>query len=71
MEQLKRETYAKNTPIIVSSKEIDLKHEHDMVVGWEFNHTLLQNKLMLCKNVKHIGSFAVIFMMLSLLMFST
>jgi ABC-type Na+ efflux pump permease subunit len=42
-----------------------------MVVGWEFNHTLLQYKLMLCKHIKHIGSASVIFLMLSLLMFST
>jgi ABC-type Na+ efflux pump permease subunit len=42
-----------------------------MVVEWKFNHTLLQDKLMSCKHVKHIGSFLVIFMILSLLMFST
>jgi ABC-type Na+ efflux pump permease subunit len=42
-----------------------------MVVEWKFNHTLLQDKLMSCKPVKHIGSFSVIFLMLSLLMFST
>jgi hypothetical protein len=71
MEQLKKEAYARNTPIIVPSKVVDLKHEHEMVVGWEFNHTLLQDKLMSCKPIKHIGSFSVIFMMLSLLMFST
>jgi hypothetical protein len=71
MEQLKKATYASNTPIIVPSKAIDLKHEHEMVVGWEFNHTLFQDKLMLCKHIKHIGSFSVIFLMLSLLMFST
>ena len=53
------------------SKVVHLKNEHEMVVGWEFNHTLLQDKLMLCKTVKHIGSFSVIFLMLSLLMFST
>jgi ABC-type Na+ efflux pump permease subunit len=71
MEQLKKAIYASNTPIIVPSKEIDIKHEHDMVVEWKFNHTLLQDKLMSCKHIKHIISFAVIFMMLSLLMFST
>jgi hypothetical protein len=49
MEQLKKATYASNTPIIVPSKAVDLKHEHEMVVGWEFNHTLLQDKLMSCK----------------------
>jgi hypothetical protein len=42
-----------------------------MVVEWNFNHNLLQDKIMLCKYFKHISSFAVIFMMLSLLMFST
>jgi hypothetical protein len=71
MEQLRKVSYASNTLIIVPSKEVDLKHEHDMVVGCEFNHTLLQDKLMLCKPIKHIGSFSVIFLILSLLMFST
>jgi ABC-type Na+ efflux pump permease subunit len=71
MEQLKKATYANNTPIIVPSKAVGLKHEHEMVVGCEFNHTFLQDKLMSCKLVKHIGSFSVIFMILSLLMFST
>jgi hypothetical protein len=71
MEQLRKSTYARNTPIIVPSKEVDLKHEHEMVVEWKFNHTLLQNKVMSCKPIKHISSFAVIFLMLSLLMFST
>jgi hypothetical protein len=71
MEQLYKETYASNTPIIVPSKAIDLKHEHEMVVGWDFNHNFLQDKLILCKHIKHIGSFAIIFMMLFLLMFST
>jgi hypothetical protein len=71
MEQLRKATYASNTPIIVPSKTIDLKHEHEMVVEWKFNHTLLQEKLMSCNHIKHISSFAVIFFMLSLLMFST
>jgi hypothetical protein len=71
MEQLKKASYASNTPIIVPSKEIDLNHEHDMVVGWEFNHTSLQDKLISCKPIKHIGFVLVIFLMLSLLMFST
>jgi metal-responsive CopG/Arc/MetJ family transcriptional regulator len=44
MEQLKKAAYARNTPIIVSIKAVDLKHEHEMVVGWEFNHTFLQDK---------------------------
>jgi hypothetical protein len=71
MEQLRKATYASNTPIIVPNQAIDLKHEHEMVVEWKFNHTLLQDKLMSCKYYKHISSFAVIFLMLSLLMFST
>jgi hypothetical protein len=71
MEQLRKASYASNTPIIVPNKTIDLKHEHEIVVEWKFNHTLLQDKLMLCKYFKHINSFAVIFLMLLLLMFST
>jgi hypothetical protein len=71
MEQLRKATYASNTPIIVPSKAVDLKHEHEMVVEWKFNYILLQDKLMSCKHIKHISSFAVIFLMLSLLMFST
>jgi hypothetical protein len=55
-EQLKKADYASNTPIIVPSKAVDIKHQHERVVGWEFNHTLLQDKLMSCKPVKHIGS---------------
>jgi hypothetical protein len=55
----------------VLSKLVDIKHEHEMVVGCEFSHTLLQDKLMLCNPIKHIGSFSVIFLTLSLLMFST
>jgi hypothetical protein len=71
MEQLKKAIYARSTPILVTSKIVDLKHEHEMVVGWQFNHTLFQDKLMLCKPDKHIGSFSVIFSILSLLVFST
>jgi hypothetical protein len=71
MEQLRKVAYARNTPIIVSSKAIDLKHEHDMVVEWKFDQNLLQDKIMSCKYFKHISSFAVIFLMLSLLIFST
>jgi hypothetical protein len=41
MEQLRKTAYASNTPIIVPNKAIDLKHEHEMVVEWKFNHTLL------------------------------
>ena len=55
----------------MSSKAIDLKHEHDMVVEWKFDQNLLQDKIMSCKYFKHISSFAVIFLMLLLLMFST
>jgi ABC-type Na+ efflux pump permease subunit len=71
MEQLRKAAYASNTPIILPTQAIDLKHEHEMVVEWKFNHTLLQDKIMSCKYYKHISSFAIIFMMLSLLMFST
>jgi hypothetical protein len=71
MEQLRKAAYASNTHIIVPSKEVDLKHEHEMVVEWKFNHTLLQDKIMSCDHIKHISSFGVIFLMLSLLMFST
>jgi hypothetical protein len=61
MEQLNKASYARNTPILVPSKAFDLKHEHEMVVEWKFNHTLLQHMLMSCKPVKHIGSFSIIF----------
>ena len=71
MEQLRNATHASNTPIIVSNQVIDLKKEHDMIVEWKINHTLLQYKLMSCKYYKHISSFAVIFLMLSLVMLST
>jgi hypothetical protein len=40
MEQLIKVAYANNIPIIVQSKAVDLKHEHEMVVEWKFNHTL-------------------------------
>jgi hypothetical protein len=69
MEQLRKATYARNTPINVPSKAFDLKNEHEMVVEWKFNHTLLQDKLMSSKHIKHISSFAIIFFILSLLMF--
>jgi hypothetical protein len=42
-----------------------------MIVEWKINHILLQYKLMLCKYYKHISSFAVIFLKLSLVMLST
>jgi hypothetical protein len=57
--------------VVVSNKVIDLKQEQDMVVEWEINHKLLQDKLMSCRYLKYISSFAVIFLMLSLEMFST
>jgi hypothetical protein len=71
MEQLRKEDQARNTPIIVPNQVIDLKQEHEMIVEWKFNHTMLQDKLMSCKYYKHISSFAVIFMMLSLIVLST
>ena len=42
-----------------------------MIIEWKINHTLLQDKLRSCKYYKHISSFSVIFMMLSLVMLST
>jgi hypothetical protein len=42
MEQLSKVVYASNTPIIVPNQEIDLKHEHEMVLEWILNHTFLQ-----------------------------
>jgi hypothetical protein len=71
MEQLIKLAHASNTPIIVSNQAINLKQEHDMIVEWKINHTLLQDKVMSCKYYKHINSFAVIFLMLSLVMLST
>jgi hypothetical protein len=71
MEQLRKTTHASDTPIIVSNQVIDLKQEHEMIVEWKFNHALLQDKLMSCKYYKHISSFAVIFLMLSLVKLST
>ena len=72
MEQVRKKSYAgNNTPIIVPNQAIDLKHEHEMIVEWKFNNHLLQDKLMSCKYYKHISSFAVVFLMLSLLMLST
>jgi hypothetical protein len=71
MEQLRNVAHARNTPIIVSNQVIDLNKEQEIIVEWNINHTLLQDKLMSCKYYKCISSFAIIFMMLSLLMFST
>ena len=71
MEQLKKAVQASNKPIIVSNEVIDLKQEQEMIVEWKINHKLLQDKLMSCRYFKYISSFAVIFLMLSLAMFST
>jgi hypothetical protein len=71
MEQLKKAVQASNKPIIVSNEVIDLKQEQEMIVEWKINHRLLQDKLMSCKYYKYINSFAVIFLMLSLVMLST
>ena len=71
MEQLKKAVQASNKPIIVSNEVIDLKQEQEMIVEWKINHKLLQDKLMSCKYLKYISSFAVIFLILSLVMFST
>jgi hypothetical protein len=71
MEQLKKAVQARNKPIIVSNEVIDLKQEQEMIVEWKINHKLLQDKLMSCKYYKYISSFAVIFLMLSLVMLST
>jgi hypothetical protein len=59
------------TNVVVSNEVIDLKQEQDMVVEWKINHRLLQDKLMSCKYLKYISSFAVVFLILSLAMFST
>jgi hypothetical protein len=71
MEQLKKAVQASNKPIIVSNEVINLKQEQEMIVEWKINHKLLQDKLMLCKYYKYISSFAVVFLMLSLVMLST
>jgi hypothetical protein len=64
MEQLRKVACARNTPIIVPNKIVHLKHEHEMIVEWKFNHTFLQDKIMSCKYYKHISSFAVLFLIL-------
>jgi hypothetical protein len=71
MEQLRKADQASNTHIIISNKVIDLKQEQEMILEWKINHSLLQDKLMLCKYYKHISSFAVIFLMLSLVILFT
>ena len=42
MEQLKKASQARNTPIIVSNQVIDLKQEQEMIVEWKINHTMLK-----------------------------
>jgi hypothetical protein len=71
MEQLKKAVQERKKPIIVSNEVIDLKQEQDMIVEWKINHKLLQDKLMSCRYFKYISSFAVVFLILSLVMFST
>jgi hypothetical protein len=66
MEQLTKAMQASNKPIIVSNEVIE-----DMVVEWKINHKLFQDKLMSCRYLKYISSFAVVFLMLSLTMFPT
>jgi ABC-type Na+ efflux pump permease subunit len=71
MEQLNKAFQVRNRPIIVSNEVINLKQEHEMIVEWKINHSLLQDKLISCKYYKHISSFAVMFLMLSLVVLST
>jgi hypothetical protein len=71
MEQLKKEVQASNKPIIVSNEVINLKQDQEMILEWKINHKLLQDKLMSCKYLKYISSFVVVFLILSLVMFST
>jgi ABC-type Na+ efflux pump permease subunit len=70
-EQLRKVSRASNTPIIVPNQVIDLNQEHEMIVEWKIDHSLLQDRLMSCKYYKNISSFVVIFFMLSLVMLST
>jgi hypothetical protein len=71
MEQLTKAVQVSDKPLIVSSEVIDLKQEQNMIMEWKLNHQLLKDKLMSCKYFKYISSFAVVFLMLSLAMFST
>jgi hypothetical protein len=71
MEQLKKAVQAINKPIFVSNQVINLKQEQEMIVQWKINHSLLQDKLMSCKYYKHMSSFAVVCLILSLVMLST
>jgi hypothetical protein len=70
MEQLKA-VQERNKPIIVSNELINLKQEQEMIVEWKINHKFLQDKLVSCKYYKYISSFAIIFLMLSLVILST
>jgi hypothetical protein len=65
------QTLEQLTNVVVSNEVIDLKKEQDMVFEWKINHKLLQDKLMSCRYFKYISSFVVVFLMLSLAMFST
>jgi hypothetical protein len=49
MEQLKKETYAINTPMIVPNEAVDLKQEIKMVVACRSSHTFLQVEFLSCK----------------------
>jgi hypothetical protein len=49
MEQLKKAIQESNKPIIVSNQVIELKQEHEMIVEWKINHSLLQGKFLSCK----------------------
>jgi hypothetical protein len=71
MEQLKKALKSSRKPVIVSNEVINLKKEEEMIVEWKINHRLLQNNLMSCKYYKYISSFAVIFLILSLVILST
>jgi hypothetical protein len=71
MEQLTKAVQVSDKSLIVSSEVIDLKQEQDMIMEWKLNHQLLKDKLMSCKYFQHISLFAVVFLILSLAMFST
>jgi ABC-type Na+ efflux pump permease subunit len=71
MKQLRNAAYSSKN---VTPKLDDLKQESKMVVACRSSHTLLQDEFLSHKLVeknKHIGSFLVIFLMLSMLMLST
>jgi hypothetical protein len=55
-------------------KQLGLKtqlHHKPYTLKWKINHKLLQDKIISCKYYKYISSFAIIFLMLSLVMLST